>query len=213
MGRKTCRRCGQLYDSRANKYCDPCKPLAYAEAQGKWSKEHPTKRAELYRQRDAKRQQDPLYLERKAKRSRRLYLLKHPLAKRRDEESRHSRHGQLRCSRCRQFKPIGNFARNGIYKDGRPKRHAHCKLCQRPKNNLNEARRRNAEGTFDHIDIDNLKELQRMRCAICSTSLWAAGFHIDHKQPISKGGTNWPHNLQLLCPKCNLSKGASWNPP
>lgn len=34
------------------------------------------------------------------------------------------------------------------------------------------------------------------------------GLHIDHIVPISKGGKTVPSNLQVLCAKCNLSKGA-----
>lgn len=32
--------------------------------------------------------------------------------------------------------------------------------------------------------------------------------HVDHKRPVSLGGTNDPSNLQTLCDKCNLGKGA-----
>lgn len=32
--------------------------------------------------------------------------------------------------------------------------------------------------------------------------------HIDHIVPVSKGGKTVPSNLQVLCAKCNLSKGA-----
>lgn len=32
--------------------------------------------------------------------------------------------------------------------------------------------------------------------------------HIDHIQPISRGGTNHPSNLRALCAHCNQSKGA-----
>lgn len=32
-------------------------------------------------------------------------------------------------------------------------------------------------------------------------------FHIDHKIPLSKGGTNGEDNLQLLCGRCNMRKG------
>lgn len=33
-------------------------------------------------------------------------------------------------------------------------------------------------------------------------------FHVDHIVPISKGGDEWDlDNLQLTCPRCNLSKG------
>lgn len=34
------------------------------------------------------------------------------------------------------------------------------------------------------------------------------GFHIDHIVPLSMGGKHILKNIQLLCPKCNLQKGA-----
>ncbi|MDS1774062.1 HNH endonuclease signature motif containing protein [Vibrio vulnificus] len=50
------------------------------------------------------------------------------------------------------------------------------------------------------------------RCAICKSDLTGAislgkKIHIDHIVPISRGGTNDPTNLQVLCEACNLSKG------
>ena len=34
-------------------------------------------------------------------------------------------------------------------------------------------------------------------------------YHVDHRMPLSLGGSNYPDNLQLLCPTCNLSKSAT----
>lgn len=45
------------------------------------------------------------------------------------------------------------------------------------------------------------------RCAFCWRSLRRHGFHVDHRWPLSKGGTNRRGNLQPLCAPCNLKKG------
>ena len=80
---------------------------------------------------------------------------------------------------------------------------------------INKAKRRAleyiAEGSFTSDDILNLFESQNSRCVYCDNLLETSGtnkYHIDHIQPLSKNGTNWVSNLQLLCPHCNLSKGS-----
>ncbi len=71
------------------------------------------------------------------------------------------------------------------------------------------ARRRGAEGHFGIKDIRALLVIQYALCACvgCGFDLSVA-YHIDHIQPISRGGSNWPSNLQLLCPRCNHAKHA-----
>lgn len=69
------------------------------------------------------------------------------------------------------------------------------------------ARERNAEGHHDGADIAALMKSQRCICACgCGANLGTIGFEVDHKMPISRGGSNWPTNLQLLTPSCNRSK-------
>lgn len=72
------------------------------------------------------------------------------------------------------------------------------------------ARKRKAEGVFTKEDIKRIRKLQRNCCAepTCRRSLKKTKAHIDHIVALSKGGTNWPKNLQLLCGSCNSSKGA-----
>jgi 5-methylcytosine-specific restriction endonuclease McrA len=45
---------------------------------------------------------------------------------------------------------------------------------------------------------------------MCGVGAEAPGviMHIDHIVPLAKGGKNELDNLQLLCGKCNLKKGA-----
>ena len=64
-------------------------------------------------------------------------------------------------------------------------------------------------GRFTPDDIEIAFERQDGECAAldCLADL-SDGFEIDHIHPLSKGGTNWPSNLQLLCKDCNRSKGA-----
>lgn len=73
------------------------------------------------------------------------------------------------------------------------------------------AMKRAAEGTHTAEDIKAIFESQRGLCATCNKKLFKSGaktFHVDHIQPLSKGGSNDKYNLQCLCQKCNTSKGA-----
>ncbi len=79
------------------------------------------------------------------------------------------------------------------------------------KRRVNEANRRArklaAGGKHTVADIKRLFRLQRGKCACCHVSI-ADGYHVDHIQPLALGGSNDKTNLQLLCPTCNLRKGA-----
>ena len=67
------------------------------------------------------------------------------------------------------------------------------------------ARKQNADGNFDESDIENLWHMQNGRCQYCCIKL-KADYHVDHIIPLSRGGSNYPDNLQLLCTSCNCSK-------
>lgn len=53
-----------------------------------------------------------------------------------------------------------------------------------------------------------LFESQNGICASCPADLFIVGSHMDHIMPLAKGGLHCDSNIQLLCPACNLSKGA-----
>lgn len=56
------------------------------------------------------------------------------------------------------------------------------------------------------VDIDSMLDRQRWKCATCEKKL--SDYHVDHIVPIARGGTGEPGNLQILCPTCNMKKGA-----
>jgi 5-methylcytosine-specific restriction endonuclease McrA len=72
-------------------------------------------------------------------------------------------------------------------------------------------KRGGAEGTHTSEDVRRIFNLQQGICANCKIKLVKSGkqkYHVDHIIPLARGGTNWPSNLQCLCPFCNLSKSA-----
>lgn len=73
------------------------------------------------------------------------------------------------------------------------------------------ARLSSAEGRHTASDVLAIFERQRGLCASCNIKLLKSGankYHVDHIIPLVRGGSNWPSNLQCLCPTCNLSKHA-----
>lgn len=83
---------------------------------------------------------------------------------------------------------------------------ARNRLKYRAYNSKRRSRLKAAEGNHTNTDIEELFISQEAVCPGCMGDLNELTFHVDHKQPISKGGSNWPDNLQLLCPECNLRK-------
>jgi 5-methylcytosine-specific restriction endonuclease McrA len=63
-----------------------------------------------------------------------------------------------------------------------------------------------AVGSFSSEDILAIYAAQEGKCAACAAGL--ERYHIDHVMPLALGGSNFPSNLQLLCPSCNCSKGS-----
>lgn len=62
-------------------------------------------------------------------------------------------------------------------------------------------------GSYSAADVAEMFRLQKGMCMTCGESI-ANGYQIDHVMPLALGGANDRSNLQLLCRKCNQSKGA-----
>lgn len=67
------------------------------------------------------------------------------------------------------------------------------------------ARSASAIGTHTVADIAVLLRSQKLQCWWCGEKLGKV-YHIDHRVPLSRGGTDAPENLCITCPTCNLSK-------
>ena len=65
-----------------------------------------------------------------------------------------------------------------------------------------------AEGSHTREQIQALYASQGGKCAYCGVSL-KKGYHADHIQPLSKGGSNWISNIALACGPCNNRKRAT----
>lgn len=72
---------------------------------------------------------------------------------------------------------------------------------------VRRARKKQAEGTHTLDDVKRILKAQRNRCAYCRKPL-GKDYHVDHIVALSRGGSNWPSNLQCTCPSCNTSKNA-----
>lgn len=96
--------------------------------------------------------------------------------------------------------------KNKLYALNNPdKRKANC--------HKRRAIKKQAEGYFTAKDVAIIWEKQKGKCVYCrknlgNTSKDTSKYHVDHIIALAKGGSNWPSNLQCLCPSCNLSKGA-----
>jgi 5-methylcytosine-specific restriction endonuclease McrA len=68
------------------------------------------------------------------------------------------------------------------------------------------ARKLAAEGTHTAADLVAILKNQNHRCVYCRADLRKVRRHVDHIEPLLKGGSNWPANLQFLCMTCNVRK-------
>lgn len=67
------------------------------------------------------------------------------------------------------------------------------------------ARMRNAEGFHTPEDVSRILEKQGYKCVYCNSDI-KEDYEIDHIVALSRGGSNWPSNLQGLCKTCNRQK-------
>lgn len=112
------------------------------------------------------------------------------------------------------------FHKKGYYLTNKERIEARAKVWRernKPILNANSQRRRarkkEAEGSYTFKDIFAIWEKQKGKCVYCRKKIGkspndTSSYHVDHIMPLSKGGSNYPSNLQCLCASCNLRKNA-----
>lgn len=109
---------------------------------------------------------------------------------------------RLNLAKWRAENPEQNAASSKRWRQDNPEKSAAIDRNKR-------AKRKSAEGEHTAADVRSLIERQKNKCAECGVSLLVTGYHVDHIMPLALGGTNWPWNLQILCPPCNQHKHAT----
>jgi hypothetical protein len=172
-----------------------------------WRAAHPG-RAKAHQERWRKENREKIKAQHKAwrERNREKVRAKYHASKASDE-------AQNRRADYRRKNKLAIMRRHKIWRDRNPdKTAAHRKAWRkanpertRALSNNRRAIKRGADGHYTVADIRRILKLQRHRCAYCPRSL-RSGYHVDHIIALAKGGTNWPRNIQCLCPSCNVQK-------
>lgn len=129
--------------------------------------------------------------------------------------------GQKRCTFCGEVKPLSEFARNGVDKNGNPAYRQDCKVCYNIRRRENATKKRHSdfvggmkrrgeeEVTYTLEDWKQVVIFFNGECAYCGkTPHKGERFTRDHLVPVKKGGATVPSNIVPCCAKCNSSKGA-----
>ena len=61
--------------------------------------------------------------------------------------------------------------------------------------------------TIQLVYEDNIKKYGTLTCYLCLGPIEFCKDNLEHKTPLSRGGTNEYNNLRVACNKCNLRKG------
>jgi len=79
-----------------------------------------------------------------------------------------------------------------------------CPAKQRVYDNTRRARESGADGTCTPAQYLLKSEYHGNKCIYCGAR---DNLTVEHRIPLSRGGTNWPANLAPSCVSCNCSKG------
>lgn len=67
-------------------------------------------------------------------------------------------------------------------------------------------RRRNAIGAHTPQEVTQHLVTQKYKCWWCGRRITGKNYHVDHRIPLSRGGTDYANNIVISCPHCNMSR-------
>jgi len=94
--------------------------------------------------------------------------------------------------------------RNKYQKEYRNKRGKH--YVQAYNNNRREKTKNLNIKTIQLVYEDNIKKYGTLTCYLCEKPIPFGKDHLEHKTPLSRGGTNLYENLEIACQSCNYKK-------
>jgi 5-methylcytosine-specific restriction endonuclease McrA len=156
----------------------------------------------------------------------RKYLRVHPERRQETTKRYYESHKEERSAYNKQYaqnNPEKIKAKHLRYRTNSPeKANAKCRRWRQRNKEYNRtqlskrrARLLNAGGEHTANDIRLLLKTQLHKCWWCGAKLKGREYHVDHRIPLVRGGSNDAANLCISCPKCNLSKGSKlpqeWN--
>lgn len=78
---------------------------------------------------------------------------------------------------------------------------------RRASSKANKVKRSAAPGACTALQWIAKCEFFGWKCYLCGIKLSSKTLHMEHRKPLSRGGSHWPANLAPACKKCNLAKG------
>lgn len=148
-------------------------------------------RRETFRERMRNKRQDPEYVASELAKGQEYYRIPE-IRKRNIEYSRKWREDNIEHRRSYEY----------VYERTEKRRQD-----RRARNHTMRAMRNSAEGTHTREDIEQLYASQKGKCWWCGKKL-KGKYEVDHRIPLSRGGTNRANNLCLTCQPCNRSKNS-----